>query len=130
MCTARILPVVALLLVACATGRTSPASDEPTEQDVLVEVRNDLTPRTSVTIRIVSASGTRSVLGTVSPGRTTTLRFREPYFEATYRLVADPVDAEDIRSRTFELFPNSTVEWRLSNNTLRFAERQQEARRS
>ena len=119
-----VLPVVlSLVCAACAPG--SGDRDEPTpeglgEAVVLIEVRNDLTPTTPVTVRIVSESGTRSTLGTVSPGRTRTLRFDEPYFESAYMMVAETVDGNQLVSRRFELFPNSNVSWRLSNNRLDF----------
>lgn len=117
------LPVALLLVAACAAGSRPAPAKNLTPAPVIVSVRNDLVPRTSITVRIVSASGTRTILGIVPPGATRELRFDEPFLESTYRLIADTVEGSEVSSRAFELFPQATVHWRLSNNTLDFTVR-------
>lgn len=118
------LPVALLALTAaCAAGsRTSSATEGLAPEVVLVEVDNDIVPRTSVTVRILSPTG-QKVLGTVGPGRTETLLFDESYIEVSYRLVAREDDGDEEVSREFQLFSSALVRWRLSNNRLSISSR-------
>jgi hypothetical protein len=124
---ASFLSVVLLLTLGCTAGRTGaesePRSAELSPQDVEIEVRNDLTPRVSVTIRIVRGSGSPVTLGNVGPGRTRSLIFREQYFETTYVLIAETPNRTELRSRVFDLYASARVVWRLANNSLYFSER-------
>lgn len=119
-----LLPVALLALTAaCAAGsRTSSATEGLAPEVVLVEVDNDIVPRTSVTVRILSPTG-QKVLGTVGPGRTETLLFDESYIEVSYRLVAREDDGDEEVSREFQLFSSALVRWRLSNNRLSISSR-------
>jgi hypothetical protein len=112
--------VVALLLsAACASGGQVPDTDEALgSQVILVEVQNNLAIRQSVTVRIARRSGGVTTLGSVAPGRTQTLRFEEGALESAYVLHARKDDGSEVVSREFSLYPNSSVRWRLSNNTI------------
>jgi hypothetical protein len=117
-----LLPVALLLSAACAAGsRPSAGADTPASV-VFVEVENDVVPRTSVTVRIVSATG-QKVLGTIGPGRTATLRFEEAYIEAAYRLIARQDDGTEETSRQFQAFEGALIRWRLSNNRISIGSR-------
>lgn len=109
---------LALLLVfstACASAvRGGNGSEE-----VFLEVRNDLVPGRAVTIRAVSSSGTRQVVGALAPNQTRVLRFRRSSFVGPYRFVAD-VDAEgQVVSISVVLAPGDRLVWALRNNLLR-----------
>jgi hypothetical protein len=107
-----------VLFVACAAGSTG-SDTEDLEQDVIpVLVRNNLTPPTAITIRVLKPSGTRVVLGTVPPRTARTLRFKESFFESGYLLVAQTTEGTEVASRPFDLFPRSAVEWTLTTNSL------------
>ena len=111
------LSVALLVVTACASGGQVPDADEPlTSQVVLIEVKNNLAIRQSVTVRITRRSGGVSTLGSVGPGRTQTLRFEETHLESAYILHARKDDGTEVVSREFSLYPNSFVRWRLSSN--------------
>lgn len=116
------LPVALLLAAACATGRAGDGAGR-SEEGYLVEVRNDLIPPTYVTVRVVSgAEGSRTLLGSVSPGQTRSFEFSGYALSGGYRLVAELSDGSDVVSRTFTLatMPPDTrlITWRLRSNSL------------
>jgi len=69
-------------------------------------------------IRIYAQSGTRTFLGSVSPGRTKTLAFREPLLETSYYLEAERDGDAVVTSRRFELVRRAVVRWTLESNTI------------
>ncbi len=111
-----LLPVA--LLAACATGSSVRESVDPEPGVVPVGITNDLRPRTAITVRIISSSGKRTVLGIVSPGSTKTLRFEESFLESTYQLRAETTEGRHVTSRRFEIFANAAVHWTLSRNII------------
>jgi hypothetical protein len=118
------LSLVLLVGGGCASGGRVPDAEEGlVTQVVSIEVRNNLVQRQSVTVRIARQSGGVSTLGTVGPSRTATLRFEESFFESFYVLHARLDDGSEIVSREFSLYPNSQVQWRLSNNTISVSRR-------
>lgn len=112
-----LLAAILLLVAGCAAGRS--AADPVVPDDAVeVRVRNNLTPRTLVTVRIFSGSGTRTFLGAVAPGDTKSLTFREAMFESRYQLVATGEDGQEIRSRDFDMYLGARVVWTLKTNVL------------
>ncbi len=109
------LLVAALLVAACAT---SGGRREPRPTLVRVIVQNNLRPAGEVTIRLISSTGERRVLGSVPPGSDRTLEFEDATFTGTFQLVARLADGNQVESRSFTLFPAARVEWVLFNNTL------------
>lgn len=109
----------ALLLVfstACASAVRGGNGSEA----VFLEVRNDLVPPRAVTIRIMSSSGTRRLVGAVSPGQTRVFRIREPNFVGTYRLVAELDGGGQVISPPASFSPDESIVWTLRSNLLRF----------
>lgn len=117
------LPVALLLVAACAAGRGSGGAAPESENVIAITVRNNLTPRTLVTVRVFSRSGTRTFLGTVSPGQTKSFTFEESLFEPAYQLVAETQGGADVSSRLFELYPMAAVIWTLQTNVIELSSR-------
>jgi hypothetical protein len=113
-CTRLAWVPVALLLAACAAGRTGGPAGPTTK----VAVENNLVPSRSVSVRLVSSAGTRMRLGEVGPRRTQALEIMESIFPGSYQLVAETSTGGEIVSRTFNLFPGAAVTWDLRNNTI------------
>lgn len=111
-----LVPVVLLLFAACAAGTGRSRVQAP---EVVLEVQNDLNPPRSVTIRLASQVGQRSLLGSLSPSQTQRFRHREAAYHGQYRLVAESGLQEDIVSTTFTLSPGARIVWRLQSNTIR-----------
>jgi hypothetical protein len=110
-----LLPVALLLLAACAAGSRRA---RPPHEDVLVTVANDLVFRSEVTVRLVSSTGARTLLGVIPAGRTTTFRFEESAFAGAYRLVAQPATGRDLSSPAFTLHPGDRIHWTLQVNVV------------
>jgi hypothetical protein len=113
--TLRSLLSVALLpLAACATGggQATPAGDE-----VTVEVENNYRPMRDATVRLITPTGARQLLGSASPGRMTALRYRGNIVAGDYRLEAAGREGEVV-SQPFVLFPGARVVWSLPQNSL------------
>jgi hypothetical protein len=117
------LPVALLLFLACAAGRGSTGAAPESEHAITVTVRNNLTPRTLVTVRVFSRSGVRTFLGSVPPAQTKSFTFDEPMFEAAYQLVAETQGGADVTSRMFELYPMAAVVWTLQTNIIELSSR-------
>lgn len=83
-----------------------------------VEVRNNLVPPRSVTVRVVSTAGGRGLLGAVSPGQTSVLDYEQPGFQGQYHFLAEVDGGRTIRSTSVLLGDGSTLIWTLQNNTL------------
>jgi outer membrane biogenesis lipoprotein LolB len=114
------VPVALLLLTACASGTRS---RRVTGDEVSVEVQNDLLPRTAVTVRVISSSGARRLIGAVSPGQTRMFRFEQQVFLGSYRLVAESNEGVQVVSIPMVLSSGLRVIWVLRNNILRVASR-------
>ncbi|HYW06277.1 MAG TPA: hypothetical protein VE913_04935 [Longimicrobium sp.] len=113
----RVMVAALPLLAGCAS--TTNRGPAPTRMEVRVEVRNDLAPRHSATVRITSTTGSRSLLGAVSPGQTTVLSYQQPGFVGRYTLVAQVDGGPDVRSNTVVLRDGLRLVWALQANTLR-----------
>lgn len=85
---------------------------------VAVEVGNDLQPRTSLAVRIVSDVGIRRFLGRVPPSGSATLWFRASTIAGAFRLEAETADGRTYRSRSFNLHPDALVRWALPSDAL------------
>ncbi len=112
----RVLMLVALLpLAACATGgvQATPSGDE-----FVVQVENNIRPFRDVTVRIVTPTGLRQLLGSASPGRTTDLRYRGGLIQDNYRLHATIQEGEEVLSQPFIPFAGARIVWTLPQNGL------------
>lgn len=104
--------LLASMLAACGTGARGGAPGEA----VLVQVNNNLIPPTVVSVYIVSeGGGGRRLLGTVTPGSETTLRYTGVTAGGNYRLVARAMAGRDIPSTPFSLIRGGTVNWDLQS---------------
>lgn len=110
-----LLSVALLPLAACATGggQATPAGDE-----VTVEVENNFRPMRDITIRLISPTGARQLLGSASPSRSTALRYRGSIIAGNYRLHAAGHESEEVISQPFVLFPGARVVWSLPQNAI------------
>ncbi len=119
--------LICVALAGCA-GRGSDEPDPrlppPGESIVIpITVRNNWTPRTQVTVRLISGGVTR-ILGSVNGGRERTFEIADPTLSGRHTLTATGNTlAEAIESTPFTLFATSTVTWSLFENALLVGER-------
>jgi hypothetical protein len=83
-----------------------------------ITVTNNWSPRTSVTVRLISSGVTR-ILGSVGGGSERTFEIESPSLTGQHRLSArgTGLDQEQL-SQPFALFGNSTVQWTMVGNAL------------
>ena len=107
------------ILPGCASvhGRT----EGPT-LPIDLEIHNNLLLPTDLTIFAVTESRTRTLLGSVPPASTRTLRFKPVSFSERYRLVARRAGARDIVSEPFSVGSDMTgaIVWTLVPNIIGF----------
>jgi hypothetical protein len=120
------LVLVALVLLALVTGCATGGGMEGGAGEVLVQVENNLTPSTSLTVWAVRLpSGSRQLLGTVAPRRTALLRF-DPASGGQYRLVARPTAGNEIVSNPVNLTGAAQLRWDLRANLASVTEQRPE----
>jgi hypothetical protein len=102
-----------MFAAACGTGGRGGAPGEA----VLVQVNNNLIPPTVISVYLVreGGGGGRRLLGTVTPGSETTLRYTGVTAGGNYRLVARATAGRDIPSTPFSLIRGGTVNWDLQS---------------
>jgi len=115
----RFLLAFALILIAGACASTSGgqagASGEG-QRGVSVVVENTGTLSNDLTVYMISASGTRQLLGSVAPNRTATLQYRGPMIGGQYRLLARPNGGRDIVSNSFNFGGATSIRWNIQSN--------------
>ncbi len=115
-----LLPLVAAaLLASCATGGWKP-SERVTGEEAVVEVHNDLSPPREITVRVLSSTGQRVLIGTVPAGRTRTLRFQASGFNGQYRLAGESMGGSTVTSSYFTLSAGDRLVWTVGPNLVRF----------
>jgi len=109
----RAIPVfVALLaMTACGGPRPGPGTPEPSGNTVQIRVANDVTPPSLITVWIVTNSGERQRLGTVSPNGERTFNFTPSLRSAEYHLVADVEFSQERTSNPFNMEGVTTIRW-------------------
>ena len=116
--TALALALPLALLAGCGGAGAEPGEAAPGDR-IAVEVQNNLVPPTSLTVWSVSDTGTRQMLGTVSPSETRTLRMSVPRLGSEYQLIAETTSGEEIVSRTFVMTGDvGAVGWDLTTNAV------------
>jgi len=118
---------VCVALAGCAGGggdEPDPRLPPPGESIVIpITVRNNWTPRTQITVRLISGGVTR-ILGSVNGGRERTFEVTDPTMSGRHTLTATGNTlAEAVESQPFTLFATSTVTWSLFENALLVGER-------
>ena len=104
------------LLPGCSLFRNSSRGET-----VEVEVNNDLPLRTPLTIYVLSDVGNRQLIGSVTPGSTSRLRFRAATITGNYRFVArvsSQTQGDYLVSNAVALTGGETVSWEIRNNVL------------
>jgi len=122
-----ILSCVVSVLPGCAGGGSSePVSGTPApgESNVIpISVNNNLSPRTSVTVRLIN-DGVIRILGGVGGGAERTFDVGSPGLTGQHRLSATGTGLDqEVLSQPFTLSANSTVGWTLAGNSLLVGER-------
>lgn len=108
--------VLVLAAGACAGTRGQPNGTGNEADMVTVQVENTSVPASDITVYMVSSSGGRSLLGSVPPNRTQTLRYRGSTVGGQYRLLARPTGGREIASNPFILNEGATIRWNLQSN--------------
>jgi hypothetical protein len=104
------------LLHGCSLFRNSSRGEV-----VEVEVNNNLPLRTALTIYAVSDVGNRQLIGSVTPGSTSRLRFRATTITGNYRFVAresSQTHGDYLVSNAVALTGGETVSWEIRNNVV------------
>ena len=110
-----------VLLLAIGVGPSCgqrDAGDPEPNLVVPVQVENDLTQRSDVSVRLIGSTGYTALLGGAPPGGSRLFEYRERLLSGTYRLRASTGDGRIVESRPFTLFPGSGVLWELERNVL------------
>jgi len=114
--------VSSLVLLGCASGGSSepdPGTPASGESIVIpISVNNNLRPRTSVTIRLISDGVTR-ILGGVGGSAERTFEVGSPALTGQHRLSATGTGLDqELLSQPFTLSASSTMRWTLVGNSL------------
>ncbi len=92
--------------VSCAMG----ARSAETPGQVVVEVRNNLTPPTSITVFVLPESGGREYLGSVDPLDTRELTVPQPP-TGTYRFLARTAEGSEFVTNPVAFRPGEVLQW-------------------
>jgi hypothetical protein len=113
--------VTAATLAGCASARNR--TEGPT-LPIDLEIHNNLPLPTDLTIYAVSSAGIRSLLGSVPPATTRTLRFKPVSFSERDRLLATRAGERDVVSEPFSVGSDMTgaIVWTLVPNIVGFEE--------
>lgn len=113
--------LLALALSAACAGRTGGAINP--EDGVAVRVDNNVIPPTSLTVFMVTETGARQILGSVSPSAARSFRYSPAALASSrFRLLARPTTGADLVSQPFTLVDTGAIEWSVRNNSIRFLE--------
>jgi hypothetical protein len=117
--------LIAIMVVASACGAFSNRNDEPI-RPVTIEVKNNLTMPTQITVYMVSEEGYRQMLGDVAPSDSRTFAFTPRSYTETYRLVAQIPLARPFASQPFIIGSGMTgwIQWTMIPNIIGFWDRE------
>lgn len=112
-----------LTALGCALLKKKPNEDDK-PHPVAVEITNNLSVPTEVTVFLVQTSGTRQMLGTVPGTETRTFRFTPVTLSQEYRFVAERQLERPLISQPFRVGGPETglLEWGLLENIIGFRE--------
>lgn len=116
--------VLALTLVAltAACGGKMVRS-EAVGEGVAIRVNNNVLPPTSLTVFAVSETGSRQILGSVSPSSTKTFNYDPVSLSSSrFRLLARTTTGKELASQPFTLTGTAGLEWQVNSNSIRFFE--------
>ncbi len=119
MRSGRLLRAAAGLLLTLAAGACASArggAGAASAGSVTVDVRNNLTPPTSVSVRVVPENGVGTLLGSVGPSGTARFSFDPALATGRYRLVARTTAGTDIDSNPFTLGEGEVATWDMQAN--------------
>ena len=107
-------------LAACASKK-QPENVSLSPQ-VTLEIVNNFSPPVQITAFILSSSGGRRTLGTVSPGRTQQFPYSPTNASDKFTFIAQATGGRTASSQTFTLINVMTATWDLQSNLVRFQE--------
>jgi FtsP/CotA-like multicopper oxidase with cupredoxin domain len=113
---------LSILLCAAVLGACSLLGRSTPGETVTLEVDNNLSVPTGVTVYAYSDVGSRQLIGNVLPGRQTVLHFHAGHITGSYRFVAVAAREAQLVSNPISLNGGETVSWELRNNTLLVAQ--------
>lgn len=120
----RLLALLSLGLVACASGAGGPAGEvsaeaEPAGDQISIQVTNDLMPGRTVVVWMIPETGSRRRLGSVPPNGLGKFNYLPGIRSMDYRLVAEKDGGGRETSVQFALVGISGVRWQLSDPNVR-----------
>jgi uncharacterized lipoprotein YajG len=110
----------AVLLAGCA--KQQPVTEMSLSPKVMVQVTNNFSPPDQVTVFIVNQTGSRQVLGSVSPGQKKSFPYQPTSAVDKFSLVAQATQGGKMTSQIFTLVNAESVVWDLRSNTLQIME--------
>jgi len=117
--------VLAMTLAGCSG--LSNRNDQPMHP-LTIEVKNNLTMPTQITVYIISEGGFRQVLGDIGPSDSRTFAFTPRSYSETYRLVAQIPLSRPFRSQPFTVGSEMTgwIQWTMIPNIIGFWDREED----
>lgn len=106
-----------LILLVLVAGCSQATSEGPQPQQASLRVENDILPPVAFSIFAVNTTGSRRLIGTVTPGETTTLQF-DARGSADFTFVAEGPLNRQIVSPTMTIGAGDGAVWSLNNNVL------------
>lgn len=115
---------VALVLVAVTTACAGKmARSDAVREGVSIRVNNNVIPPTSLTVYAVSETGSRQILGSVSPSGAKTFSYDPVALSSSrFRLLARTTTGAELVSQPFTLTGTTGLEWEVNTNSIRFFE--------
>jgi hypothetical protein len=119
----KMMAAVAVLALLAACSKKQPEVAASLSPKVMIQIANNFTPPDQVTVYIVNQTGSRQVLGSVSPGQKKSFPYQPTNAVDKFSLVAQPTQrAPSMTSNLFTLVNAETVMWDLRSNTLQVTE--------
>lgn len=121
------LTAAAMLWTTAACRSFNNGNDQPLHP-LTIEVKNNLTEPTQITVYILSEGGYRQILGDVGPSDSRTFAFTPRSYTETYRLVAQIPLARPFRSQPFTVGSEMTgwIQWTMIPNIIGFWDREED----
>lgn len=105
-----------LTTTACAPGTTQDGDPTPSGDATTITVVHDVRAATTLTVHLITPTGTRQRLGTVRPGEMGQFELGSGPVSGDYQLVAELADGRTFTSRPFILTGREGVEWSPADN--------------
>ena len=119
----KLMAAVAAMAILAGCSKKQPVTETSLSPKVMIQIANNYSPPDQVTVYIVNQTGSRQVLGSVSPGQKKSFPYQPTNAVDKFSLVAQPTQKSAVMtSNVFTLVNAETVIWDLRSNTLQITE--------